>query len=219
MTPFEEEEITVVEEKYPIKFSLGQFILLLGVEVVVLSLVFLLGARFGGGIFPNYPGETNQANRAFQGLAPPAEKPQADKLVDTPLEEIGTGNAEEEETVAADAEGEENEMDVLEKPVQANKSLFHNPGDKNTLIRFKSSGNTRFAIEVAEYFDEVLASREITKLKVKGYEAYLVIENASSSAPSYGVRVGSFGDRKLAESYAAKMSNEQGLELRVVQVD
>ena len=41
-----------MEEKYPIKFSLSQFILLLGVEIVVLSLVFLLGARFGKAIFP-----------------------------------------------------------------------------------------------------------------------------------------------------------------------
>lgn len=210
-----------MEEKYPIKFSLGQFILLLGVEVVVLSLVFLLGARFGNGIFPGGAPEMAAVNPAFQNLAPdvapqkPA-KPAVAKLVDTPEEE---GNeAEEGDEALAEMEGVPDAA-APEAPVQVNKSLFHNPADKNTLIRFKSSGNSRFAIEVGQYFDEMIASKEITQLKGKGYEAYLVIQNSGGGARSYGVRIGSFADRTIAEDYATKMSNDQGIELRVVQVD
>ena len=81
-----------MEEKYPIKFSLSQFILLLGVEVVVLSLVFLLGARFGKTIFPESAAPVASNQRGFQDLAPSAPRaakapPQHDKLVDT--EEAG----------------------------------------------------------------------------------------------------------------------------------
>ncbi len=230
-TPFDEEEITVVEEKYPIKFSLGQFILLLGVEVVVLALVFLLGARFGGSIFNLYHQERIASQRAYQGLAPDqgnfrGAPPAPAKLVDTPEE----ANAQDAGEGASGQEGEEEaenpmaqqEAEALPPPpekLQVNKSLFHSSADKNTMIRFKSSDSSKFAIEVGKYFDELLASKQLTKLKQKGYEAYLVIENAHDAAPSYGVRVGSFGDRKMAEDFAVKMSNEQGLELRVVQVD
>ncbi|MFO1462546.1 MAG: SPOR domain-containing protein [bacterium] len=221
-----------MEEKYPIKFSLSQFILLLGVEVVVLSLVFLLGARFGKTIFPesNLPVAVNP--RGFQDLAPPAPRvkapPQHDKLVDS------EGSQEGE---AAQAEGEDPNQDIptyqvgadgslrpapqaepAQENIAVNKSLIATNVDKNTAVRFKSSGNSKFSIQVGEFFDELLASREITKLKAKGYEAFLVIDQRGST-PSFDVRVGSFGDRKLAEDFAAKMSNEQNVELRVVQAD
>ena len=63
-----------MEEKYPIKFSLGQFILLLSVEIVVLALVFLLGARFGGTIFPVYHiDQASAVNHPYQGLEPKAK--------------------------------------------------------------------------------------------------------------------------------------------------
>lgn len=221
-----------MEEKYPIKFSLSQFILLLGVEVVVLSLVFLLGARFGKTIFPEPAQPLAAQQRAFQDLAPPAPKaakaqPQHDKLVDT--EEGAEG--------AVPGEGEDVNQDIptyhvgadgstrpapRQEPVQenlaVNKSLIATNVDKNTMVRFKSSGNSKFSIQVAQFFDELLASREITKLKSKGYEAYLVIDQRGAT-PSFDVRVGSFGDRKLAEDFAAKMSNQENVELRVVQAE
>jgi len=222
-----------MEEKYPIKFSLSQFILLLGVEIVVLSLVFLLGARFGKTIFPEGMAPVVANQRAIQDLAPQPPRmvkapPQQDKLVNT---------EDAQEGEAAQAEGDEGTQDIptyqvgadgslrpapQQEPVQenlaVNKSLIATNIDKNTMVRFKSSGNSKFSIQVAEFFDELLASREITKLKTKGYEAYLVIDQ-SGSTPSFDVRVGSFGDRHMAEQFATKMSNEQNVELRVVQAD
>jgi len=220
-----------MEEKYPIKFSLGQFILLLGVEVVVLALVFLLGARFGGTIYPGFHAEQVAANHAYQGLDPrepkakaPAEPKSSGKLTDgeEPAEaptvvEGQEGQAGTDEAGAEPSEGDE--APTRQEKLQENKSIIGNPNDKNTAVRFKSSGNSKFAVEVGKYFDEILASREIDKLKGKGIDAYLVIDSRGGSSPSFGVRVGSFGDRKLAEDFAAKMSNEQGMELRVVQVD
>lgn len=220
-----------MEEKYPIKFSLSQFILLLGVEVIVLALVFLLGARFGGTIFTGFI-STPTASGPYQSLDPksPAAnnskvmKSQDSKLVDSldpaeePAEEEANGEAKEQQNVAAQEEAGEAE-DVGNKNLQINKSLIHSVADKNTMVRFKSSGNTKFTIEVNHYFDEVMASQEITKLKQKGYEAFLVIDQQRSGVPQYSVRVGSFGDRRMAEQLSVKMSNEQGLELRVVQVD
>ena len=215
-----------MEEKYPIKFSLSQFILLLAVEILVMGLIFLLGARFGRSIFPDNSPSYAMQQPGFQELAPPApmrqpKPPASDKLVDSEGEEgeEADGAKDQIPTYEVGADGstrpaqEENEENLA-----VNKSLVVTNADKNTAVRFKSSGNTKFAVHVAEFYDELLASREITKLKAKGYEAYLVIDQRGST-PSFDVRVGSFGDRKLAEDFAAKMSNDQNLELRVVQAD
>jgi len=224
-----------MEEKYPIKFSLSQFILLLGVEIIVLSLVFLLGARFGKTIFPESLPAVAANPPALQDLAPPAAPrvktpPPHDKLVDS--------DGTQEAAAAPAAEGDDANQDIptyqvgadgsmrpapqAEAPAQeniaVNKSIIATNVDKNTAVRFKSSGNTKFSIQVAQFFDELLASREITKLKNRGYEAFLVINQQGDSA-SFDVRVGSFGDRRQAEDFAAKMSNDEKVELRVVQAD
>ena len=217
-----------MEEKYPIKFSLSQFILLLAVEILVMGLVFMLGARFGRSIFPdNAPTYAMQQPPVYQDLSPPlaarqAKPPASDKLVDSEGAEEAEVAEEGNDVIPTYQVGADGSTRPAEDPNDAhlavNKSLVTTNADKNTAVRFKSSGNTKFAVHVAEFYDELLASREITKLKGKGYEAYLVIDQRGST-PSFDVRVGSFGDRKMAEDFATKMSNEQNLELRVVQAD
>ncbi len=196
------------EEKFPIRFSLSQFVLLLGVEIILIALVFLIGARFGNFIFPERYAE--KSSNAVADLAPSNPTKLSDRLAD---EENPSENPEE---VVAEEEPAEEEG---EEKIQVNKSLAHLAQDKNMMVRFKSSGNSKFAIEIGEYFDEALAARQITKLKEKGYEAYLVMDRDASGSNSFAVRVGSFGEHQLAERFAAKMSNEMGVELRVVQVN
>lgn len=236
-----------MEEKYPIKFTLGQFILLLGVAVVLFSLIFLLGARFGGQMFPDFYAKQFNNQGPLAGLAPTGESagakigPKANLLVDTMDEEVVDGEeeiVEEEEVVEEDdvpeyhvgANGQvweknrghvkdEDLEPVDSKSVQVNPRLIHAKVDPNTVIRFKSSGNSRFTVEVADYFDEFVASHKITELKNKGLEAYIHIKNPSSDAPTFSVRVGAFSDRSLAERFATDLSNKQNLELRVVQMD
>ncbi len=235
-----------MEEKYPIKFSLGQFILLLGVNMVVLALVFLLGARFGGEIFPSFYAKRGAAAKKFQGLAPEGAPAQAvgtqtgSKLMDSSpeeetksgtegdpakgaphfqVDEDGTAQLKEEDPFAEEEGEEAAEEEPAAQPLAENKHLLLNPADKHTMVRFKSSDNSKFAVQVGEYFDELLASRKIGALKQKGIEAYLVIKNAGKSSQIYLVQVGSFSDRRLAEQFATQMSNSQGIELRVVQTD
>jgi hypothetical protein len=47
----------------------------------------------------------------------------------------------------------------------------------------------------------------------------LVKKNDSGSSPVFAVRVGLFGDRQVAEEFATRMSNKQGIELQVVPVN
>ncbi|HKX11737.1 MAG TPA: SPOR domain-containing protein [bacterium] len=215
-----------MEEKYPIKFSLSQFILLLAVEILVMGLVFMLGARFGKSIFPDNTPAYAMQRPVYQDLVPPTpmrqpKPPASDKLVDSEGAEEAAAE-EGNDAIPTYQVGADGSLRPAEDPadsqIAVNKSLVTTNADKNTAVRFKSSGNTKFAVHVAEFYDELLASREITKLKGKGYEAYLVIDQRGST-PSFDVRVGSFGDRKMAEDFATKMSNEQNLELRVVQAD
>jgi hypothetical protein len=216
-----------MEEKYPIKFSLSQFILLLAVEILVMGLVFMLGARFGKSIFPDNAPAYAMQQPVYQDLTPPTpmrqpRPPASDKLVDSEGAEPAEAAEEGNDAIPTYQVGADGSMRPAEDPndsqIAVNKSIVTTNSDKNTAVRFKSSGNTKFAVHVAEFYDELLASREITKLKAKGYEAYLVIDQRGST-PSFDVRVGSFGDRKMAEDFATKMSNEQNLELRVVQAD
>jgi hypothetical protein len=232
-----------MEERYPIKFSLGQFVILLGIFVVVLSLVFFLGARFGGLIFPEYYAKQFEKQGALASLAPGTETgralspSRASPLVDTPEEEGDEADeeADAEESdiphyqVGADGSLRPQEENTLsqqgeEEPhpsesFNVNKGFIQSNVDKNTVVRFKSSGYSKFTVEVADYFDELLASRKITQLKRGGYEAYLHIKNPNTSSPTFSVRVGAFFDRKDAESFATEMSNKQNLELRVVQMN
>jgi cell division septation protein DedD len=223
-----------MDEKYPIKFSIGQFIILLAVQVCILSLVFLLGARLGGEVFPMFYAHQFSQKSPYQELATGRTAvPEGAPRRMEPLEEAVEEEIVEEDPAAeaphyqvgADGEVEALEEDnadapLVEEPAVAlHKNPLENPADKNTMIRFKSSGNAKFAVEVGEYFDEILASQKIGQLKDKGYEAYLVIKNPESESRSFAVRVGVFSDRSLAEEFATQMSNKQGIELRVVQSD
>lgn len=213
-----------MEEKYPIRFSLGQFIVLLGVEILVLALVFLLGARFGGGIFEKY-GAMSAASDEYQALNPDAQKAKKtakkleEKLMDTASDEAEPSQVAEEGEEQAEATPPSQESPEDNLAAAPKKAFATTAVDKNTMVRFKSSDTSKFAIEVGSYSEETQASREAAKLKQKGYEAYIVIPDFQASSPTFSVRVGSFGDRKTAEDFSAKMSNAQGLELRVVQVD
>jgi cell division septation protein DedD len=230
-----------MEDKHPIKFSLGQFVILLGVEVVVLALVFLLGARFGGTFFPDFYTKQFSSSRPYRALEPEprvdreAAPPKSDKLMDT----LGEEETEEASDPAEDAPhfqvGEDGEAQPVheeewedepeqegqepEERLTVNKSLVKHPFEKQTIVRFKSSGGNNFAVEVGEYFDELIASKKISTLKDNGYEAYMVIKNDSGSSPVFAVRVGLFGDRQVAEEFATRMSNKQGIELQVVPVN
>ncbi len=235
-----------MEEKYPIKFTLGQFVLLLGVAVVLFSLIFLLGARFGGQLFPDFYAKQFGTQGPLASLAPTGLSagakigPKANLLVDTIEDEVVEGEEEilEEDNEAADfpeyqvgadgsvwekngrAEEESENLEPVEsESVHVNQRLIHTKADPNTVIRFKSSGNSRFTVEVADYFDEFLASHKITELKNQGLEAYIHIKNPGSEAPTFSVRVGAFADRSLAERFATDVSNKQNLELRVVQMN
>ncbi len=243
-----------MEEKHPIRFSWGQFIVLLSLQVVMLGLVFVLGARFGGAVFPEFYSRQFSKAIPFQDLNPEAAEETKersatnDRLVDSPAQESGSEARVEEKhqeretepdeapdaqapliQVGADgsthtlepeeeSEAEAPEAQEEQQPLAVNKSLNRNPIDLNTVVRFKSSGHSKFSIEVGEFFDEMLASKRISDLKKKGYDAFLVIGNPGSSTPSYGVRVGVFSDRQVAEQTAVEMSNRQGMELRVIQV-
>ena len=229
-----------MEEKHPIHFSLSQFIILTGVAIVVMALVFILGARLGGQIFPEYYAAQFKSQIPLSALAPDMqggrvfEAPRSDQLTDTPEDQQPAAQARQETELGQDAphvkvgpNGQDevsdqqqwdkvkNDYDVL----TVNKSLVRNDIDRDTVIRFKSSGNSKFTVEVANFFDELVASQKVSTLKKQGYEAYLYIKNAGSSSQAYSVRMGVFSDRRLAEEYAAQMATKQNLELRVVEMN
>lgn len=236
-----------MEQKYPIQFSLGQFVILFGVAVVLLGLSFFLGARFGDKIFPEHYAYRLGTAEPYQALQPQGQPdfqgiPTSNRLMNSEEETLEEEDLVEEENRLAiphfqvDGNGAKQAhqpyaitqpaMPEAWQPDEEAQNLTPPPGafvptaaDKHTVVRFKSSDFSKFSIEVAEYFDELLAAQRIRHLKEQGYEAYLHIENPNSRAPVFIVRVGAFSGRTQAESFATKMSNQEKLELRVVRVN
>lgn len=230
-----------MEEKHPIHFSLSQFIILMGVSIVVMALVFILGARLGGQIFPEFYAAQFKSQIPLNGLVSDVQggrvieaPPRSDQLVDTLEDPQAQGGTKEEKELGEDAPhiavgpdgkteaADREQWDKVAKDydvLTVNKSLVRNDIDKDTVIRFKSSGNSKFTVEVADFFDELIASQKVSILKKQGYEAFLYIKNAGSSSQAYSVRMGVFSDRRLAEEYAAQMATKQNLELRVVEMN
>jgi hypothetical protein len=208
----------------------------MGVAIVVMALVFILGARLGGQIFPEfYAGQFRSqiplSGPDLQG-GRVIEAPRSDQLVDTLEDPQAQANPEKElgedaphVKVGPNGRDEANDQEQWDKVAKdydvltVNKSLVRNDIDRDTVIRFKSSGNSKFTVEVADFFDELIASQKVSSLKKQGYEAYLYIKNAGSSSQAYSVRMGVFSDRRLAEEYASQMATKQNLELRVVEMN
>lgn len=214
------------------------FLLALG-AVLILALVFLLGARLGGNF--SYNPEEASVEEESQIESPKevetSERQEPTKLTESistkdeetyepdnqldagapkyevtsegdslPMEEAQIGNEP-----AASLGERQQDMDTGAGPMYVSK----NP---HTMIRFKSSGHSRFAVQIGEYHDEALATKVINDLHKKGYDAYLVIENPNSYARNYCVRVGAFPEHQAAETLATSLSNDQGMELQVVRI-
>lgn len=220
-----------MEQKYPIQFSLGQFVILFGVVVLLLGSSFFLGARFGDKIFPGHDTKGAASSEPYLALQPQTPLAPSRLMGGGDLHENAEAPSQEGDSIPhfqADANGvlTPQEPHVADQPwadqdlqAQTPPAFVPTAADKHTVVRFKSSGFSKFSVEVSEYFDELLAAQRIRHLKEQGYEAYLHIENPGSRAPTFVVRVGAFAERGQAEAFATQMSNQEELELRVVRVN
>lgn len=200
---------------------------------------FFLGARLGHRIFPEYSQGT------FDSAQPKAFKEEGFKKGKPSHVNKLTNNWEEEEsdeayldqgapqyrvdengepTLAEPAEDLPEEDPLQEDWAQAEDygkaaPAKERPIDTTTFVRYKASGHSRFAVQFNEYFDELMASAKIRELKAKGIDAYLAIQNSGTRDQSYAVRAGTFTQRGVAEKFAAKLSNQSQMEVRVVLVE
>ena len=200
-----------MEEKYPIHFSFSQFILLMSVGVVLLIFVFLMGAKFGAGIFSN--SQEMVAHSELEGLKPDQPVTPKNKL------SSNEGNAELGQSSGFGMEVNPANEAVTDHANIAVAKQVQSPLQKtNTMVRIKSSTDSIFSLEIDSISNETQAAAELEQWKRKGYPTYLALEQISGQQ-FYKIRVGSFGDRQDAEGYANRLREKEGVEVKIVQAE
>ncbi len=232
-----------MEENTSFKLTKKWILLFSFLVLFLLALVFLLGARLGGGWMSAEKEENSVEKKSdSQHVSEKVlnEEKNANSEKTEPAKE---SQSEEENTYKPDNQLDEgapkyevsSEGDSI--PVDSPKigsipatglgeeqqgmdagPMYHSKNPQ-TMIRFKSSDHSRFAIQIGEYQDESRATKTINDLNKKGYDAYLVIQNPKSYIKNYSVRVGAFTDHQSAESLAASLSNALQLELQVIRIN
>lgn len=181
----------------------------MGVELILLLLVFFLGGRFGASLFQNQI-PVVQVEKKQEGRVLSEEK-HVNKLtsdqenLDQDDSDLETSSEDDHENIKVKSENNQ------EKEVP--KTAL---GNSNAIIRIKSSSSDSFAVELQVFEDEARAAASLASWKGKGHQPYIVIEDLGINK-LYKVRVGNFGNKNEAISLANEIQSKEGVLTQVVQ--
>lgn len=200
-----------MEEKYPIKFSFSQFILLMSVGVVMLIFTFFMGARFGGAMFASAPQTVKNDLQALQ--------PENSQL----QENVNKLSSDNETVAPADvvpnnAEGTTPGVAQIGVAPPVAARPFSPLQLSKTMVRVKSSSDELFTLEIATLNDEVGAANLLNQWKQKGYPTYLAVEKDGDSQ-IYKVRLGNFTDATQAQGYADTVKAKENVDAKIVRAN
>ncbi|MFH1728488.1 MAG: SPOR domain-containing protein [Pseudomonadota bacterium] len=113
---------------------------------------------------------------------------------------------------------EKEEPLAIEKDTQSKPDLDNSEQQaiKEDTSKFSGKG---FTIQVNSFKDKNQADKAVSKLKEKGYTAYIMKKYIDESGLWYRVRVGQFVTREEAEKYAALLKNSENLQPYVTSSD
>lgn len=105
--------------------------------------------------------------------------------------------------------------DTLAKP-EKNISRRENAASRN-YPGADNSGGKVYAIQTGAMKDRSLADAAVSKLKKKGYSAYISSSESSGKVTWYRVRLGTFSNREEASTEARKIEKNEGISATVVE--
>lgn len=205
-------------EDYFCRFTFGQFVTLILLEIITLFFVFYLGAHYGPDLMGKREAKTTL----------PKENPKTvDEIVGTPpveytYPEVLTGpagekaikvkpaglTAEEYERQGREFHPKEeagNEAPPKEAPVEE-VAVETPPVEPVKEVKEKANGSPsgKFSIQVGSYQSVEEANAALGRWKKKGYAAFMTVGEIPEKGTWYRVRIGGFADRKEAETFLEK---------------
>lgn len=218
-------------ENYFCRFTFGQFVTLILLEIVTLFFVFYLGARYG----PDLMGRNQAVTQ--KSLLPPDDSKKVEELLsntptdysypkalgDQPSDEPGSGELDpsklDSRAVRVKPSGmTAREADQLIKrgvtppPIEEEPSVQAAPATSSSA----PSGSEKFNIQIASYPTEAEAKQMMEKWRKRGYSAFTTTGEVPGKGTWHRVRMGRFQTRAEAETYLDKFKKRENVTALVV---
>jgi len=223
------------DAQYFCKFTFGQFFTIIVLEVITLSFVFYLGAKYG----TNYlkvgqeEQQTNITSVVANSPAPSENIPAA--LQDKELQQMARdavkeSNSDLKERVkemlnkkedVAPAQAQAPAPVQTQLPAQTIQQQQAAPAQEQAqaaqvaqadsgAIKVKSSASGAYSIQVGSYPNMDEAGERVKDWREKGYPSFMMIADIPDRGRWYRVRIGGFASKEDAQAYLDKFKiNEQ----------
>lgn len=220
-------------EDYFCRFTFGQFVTLILLEIVTLFFVFYLGARYGRDLL----GGPKAAQT--ESVLPKDGPRNVDDIVNNgsvgyTYPEVLTGNpkgtaaqairikpsgltAEEYEKQSRHPVAQQPEApsaEVRAEPIAGQPEA--KPVPSNNVESASAAPDGKFAIQAGSYQSEEEARAALKRWQGKGYQAFMTVADIPSKGIWYRVRIGGFGDRASADDFLQKFKAKEKASALVV---
>lgn len=224
-------------ENYFCRFTFGQFVTLILLEIVTLFFVFYLGARYG----PDLMGRNQAVTQ--KSLLPPDDSKKVEELLsntptdysypkalgDQPSDEPGSSGLDSRAVRVKPSGMTAREADQLIKrgvtpppPVEEAEGGGAAPEEEPsvqvapTTSSSAPSGSEKFNIQIASYQTEAEAKQMMEKWRKRGYSAFTTTGEVPGKGTWHRVRMGRFKTRAEAETYLDKFKKRENVTALVV---
>lgn len=227
---------------YFCKLTFGQFFTLMVLEIITLSFVFYLGARYGNeylklDVLSEARKEPVQIVR--EGAPQPVSKEETElrniardalKGDETDLKQrvqeilardtsgappVGEPSYTEGSPAYGDidrAQGDAPADTPEGKQVVLNQAPKPEEISDGEVVKVKSTLDSKFAVQVGSYPDVKEASYRVEEWKAKGYPAYMTIADLGDKGQWFRVRIGAFASKGDASNYLDDIVNKEGID-------
>jgi cell division septation protein DedD len=220
------EELKKEIEDYFCRFTFGQFVTLILLEIVTLFFVFYLGAHYG----PDLLGK----REAKKGTDLPKEGKSVDEIVGTPpveytYPEVLTGPAGQKAIKVKPSGLTAEEYERRGKELAKSEEKVEGPSEETAVVggeevppiqeiktkqqpeKKATAGGSqgKFSIQVGSYQSAEEANAALTRWKKRGYSAFMTIGQIPDKGTWYRVRIGGFPTRQEAETYLEKFKTKE----------
>ncbi len=196
-------------EDYFCKFTFGQFVALILLELVTLFFVFYLGARFG----PDLIGGKRIAEVSEKTETPP-EQPSVDYTFPQELSDGAPGGKGviRVKPSGMTATEYENSLRVVVPAPAAEEKRVEKPAE----VTPAAEAIGKYAIQVGSYPSAEEAARVVDQWKGKGYDTFMTVGEVPKKGTWYRVRIGHFKDKEEARLFSEQFKKKEKSDALVV---
>lgn len=207
-------------ERFDFSLDSKQVALLVVLGLVILVLVFALGVIIGRGLqHPEMPAVAAQGEAVESETADPVTET-TDLAVAAPETPAGANEAPVLKFYANGASQPVREMPMTRqsaskpaRPAAVEESVPKAATKKPAPVvnETKSSSKAVFTIQVSAFQDKNQADQLVSRLKRKGYDAFITRAAIPGKGTWYRVRVGRYASRDEAQAVAATLKRKEGI--------